>query len=112
MHESLINGRTATPRPTPVWNGLSGDKKKEQLEAILVAHQEFKESIQIVACKSDGQVIVRLLTLLAADKRGTLLLDFEELLKKYVDTGLVVWVEALGDKSSLRNLRGIEVKNE
>ena len=82
------------------------------MKTILVAHQEFKDAIQIVACKSDGQVTVRLLTLLSADKRGTLLLDFEESLKKQVDNGLVVWVEALGDKSSLRNLRGIEIKND
>ena len=112
MHESLMNARAATPHTSSIWKDLSRDKKKEQLEAILVAHQEFKETIQIVACKSDGQVTVRLLTLLTADKRGTLLLDFEEFLKKQVDRGLVVWVEALGDKSSLRNLRGIEVKND
>jgi hypothetical protein len=112
MHESLMSSRAVTPRTSPDWNGLSEDKKKEKLKTILVAHQEFKDAIQIVACKSDGQVTVRLLTLLSADKRGTLLLDFEESLKKQVDNGLVVWVEALGDKSSLRNLRGIEIKND
>ena len=110
MHESLMNARAATPHTSPIWKDLSRDKKKEQLEAILVAHQEFKEAIQIVACKSDGQVTVRLLTLLTADKRGTLLLDFEECIKKYIDQGLTAWSEGLGDKNSLRNLRGIEVK--
>jgi hypothetical protein len=37
-------------------------------------------------------------------------LDLEELFKKSVDQGITVWGEALGDKNSLRNLRGIEVK--
>ena len=59
----------------------------------------------------DGQVIVNLLESLSADKRGPLLLDLEELLKGSVDPGLVVWLESLGDRSSLRNLRGIEVKS-
>jgi hypothetical protein len=47
---------------------------------------------------------------LTASVRGSLLLDFEECIKKNIDQGLTVWGEALGDKNSLRNLRGIEVK--
>ena len=43
-------------------------------------------------------------------KRGPLLLDFEVFLKEAIDPGLVVWLEPLGDRNSLRNLRGIEVK--
>ena len=42
--------------------------------------------------------------------RGTKLLDLEELLKENVDLGITIWLEPLGDKNSLRNLRGIEVK--
>lgn len=64
----------------------------------------------IVAAKLDGQVIARLLKPVPADKRGTLLLDIEAFLKESIDPGLVVWLESLGDRSSLRNLRGIEVK--
>ena len=41
-----------------------------------------------------------------------LLLDFESELKIGVDQGLVVWCEPLGDKSTLRNLRGIEIRTE
>ncbi len=65
----------------------------------------------IVEAKTDGQVIVKLPEPVPADKRGTLLLDLEEFLKKSIDPGLVVWHESFSDRSSLRNLRGIEVKS-
>lgn len=55
-------------------------------------------------------MIVGLRVPVPADKRGTLLLDLEASLKESIDPGLVVWLEPLGDRSSLRNLRGIEVK--
>jgi hypothetical protein len=66
--------------------------------------------IEVVYAKADGQLVLRLNESLGASKRGTLLLDFEEELKKCVDQGLTVWLEPIGDKSSLRKLRGIEVK--
>ena len=37
------------------------------------------------------------------------LLDFEEWIKKMLDTGISIWHVPIGDKNSLRNLRGIEV---
>jgi hypothetical protein len=64
-----------------------------------------------VDTKMDGQVIIRLQESIAADKRGTLLLDLEAFLKEKIDQGLVVWLEPFGDRSSLRNLRGIEVRS-
>lgn len=70
----------------------------------------LEQLIVITAVKDDGQVIVSLKEQLPADKRGTVLLDIEAFLKETVDQGLAVWLEGLGDKNSLRNLRGIEVK--
>jgi hypothetical protein len=35
----------------------------------------------------------------------------EDYLKESIDAGLVVWLEPFGDRNSLRNLRGIEVKS-
>lgn len=46
----------------------------------------------------------------SAAERGTLLLDAEDTLLDWGYTGAVVWHEPLGDRNSLRNLRGIEVK--
>ena len=34
----------------------------------------------------------------------------EEKLKKEIDEGLTIWLEPVGDKSKLRNLRGIVIK--
>ncbi|MHB1141714.1 MAG: hypothetical protein ACYC1T_08155 [Sulfuricaulis sp.] len=65
----------------------------------------------IAAAKEDGQIIVNLTEPLAAGKRGQLLLDLEAFLKESIDPGLAVWLEPLGDRNSLRNLRGIEVKS-
>ena len=39
-----------------------------------------------------------------------MLLDFEEELKKSIDQGITIWLEPVGDKSKLRNLRGITIK--
>ena len=41
-----------------------------------------------------------------------LLLDLEERLKKNIDKGLTVWFEPIGDKSKLRNLRGIKIQQD
>jgi hypothetical protein len=41
--------------------------------------------------------------------RGAFLLDLELLLKENIDSGVFIWCEPIGDKNSLRNLRGIEI---
>ena len=51
---------------------------------------------------------VRLLTSLSPRERGSLLLDLEdELCKLYAN--IRVWHTPLGDKNSLRNLRGVQL---
>lgn len=100
-----------TLRPTPEWVKSSGVERLSRLEEALAASVEkFRRLLLITAAKEDGQVIVNIKEPLSPGDRGTLLLDFEAYLKGTVDPGLTVWVEALGDKNSLRNLRGIEVK--
>ncbi|MDZ4254065.1 MAG: hypothetical protein U1A72_15960 [Sulfuritalea sp.] len=100
-----------TPKPDPSWGKLSDDERRRRVErAVAASSPPVPDIVAIVEARSDGQVIVSLRAPVAADKRGTLLLDFESSLKESVDPGLVVWLEPLGDRSSLRNLRGIEVK--
>lgn len=98
-----------TPKPRQEWAELPEAEKIKRIQECLNIKKLFN-SIQIAAAKNDGQVIVMLREPLSADKRGGVLLDLEELLKMALDEGITVWLEALGDKSSLRNLRGIEVK--
>jgi hypothetical protein len=112
MVSNLCNANVGTPKTSLSWCQLSDDDR-----LVLVKNNAYakmpssKLFLEIVEAKLDGQVIVKLLEPVPADKRGTLLLDFEESLKESVDPGLVVWLESLGDRSSLRNLRGIEVKS-
>lgn len=100
-----------SPAPSSKWIGLSESRRIEKINlAINQKNVTFGKELLVIAAKDNGEVVVRLLNSLAASNRGAILLDFEEFIKKEIDQGLSVWVEALGDKNSLRNLRGIEVK--
>lgn len=66
--------------------------------------------INFVSLSPDGKLVVSFIQTPPAAIRGTILLDLEEYLKQNLDVGVTVWHEALGDKNSLRILRGIEVK--
>ena len=111
MSKKIFYAEVASPKPSANWLSLSDIQRIERLNEIIDQNKlGFNTELLIVAAKKDGQVVVRLLKPLIASVRGTILLDLEEYIKKNVDQGLAVWGEALGDKSSLRNLRGIEVK--
>ncbi|MBK8276140.1 MAG: hypothetical protein IPP12_01115 [Nitrospira sp.] len=111
MGSNLFHANVETPMPVPEWVIRSEAERLSSLEKAMVAGEEqFRRLLVIVAAKDDGQVIVQLNEPLSAGDRGTVLLDFEAYIKSAVDGGLTVWVEALGDRNSLRNLRGIEVK--
>ena len=100
-----------SPSPSVEWLGLSGAQRIERINQFInMANPDLNGQLLIVAAKKNGEVVVRMLNPLTASVRGSLLLDFEEFIKKNIDQGLTAWGEALGDKNSLRNLRGIEVK--
>ncbi len=100
-----------TPHPSASWLALSQPLRIEKINQVIDQKNiTFSKELLVVSAKNNGEVVVRILNPLAASARGTLLLDFEEFLKQEIDRGLTVWGEALGDKNSLRNLRGIEVK--
>ena len=100
-----------SPSPSVEWLSLSGVQRVEKINQVInMVNPDFNKQLLVVAAKKDGEVVVRILNPLTASVRGSLLLDFEEFIKKNIDQGLTAWGEALGDKNSLRNLRGIEVK--
>ena len=112
MSSNLCYANTVTPTPGQAWCQLSDDERLSLVNKAMVGNTAFpSKTLTAVEAKQDGQVIIRLLDPVSADKRGTLLLDLEDFLKESVDAGLVVWLEPFGDRSSLRNLRGIEVKS-
>ena len=111
MGSNLFYANTDTPTPNHAWCQLSDDERLALVNKTIGDKMaSLNKILVIVEAKPDGQVIVSLLEPTPADKRGTLLLDLEEFLKESIDPGLAVWLEPLGDRNSLRNLRGIEVK--
>jgi len=100
-----------SPSPSSEWINLSNEKR------IIIINKLIEKTIyvnffQVINSEPDGQVIVRLIKKMSASERGTILLDFEEFLKNKIDLAINVWAESLGDKNSLRNLRGIEIKHD
>ncbi len=108
---NLKYAQTNTPSPNQEWRRLSdAERRARVIDALKTGMATVNGAVIIAAAKEDGQIIVNLAEPLPAGKRGQLLLDLEEFLKQTIDPGLAVWLEPLGDRNSLRNLRGIEVK--
>lgn len=112
MASNLCYANVDTPTPGEVWRQLSDKKRLELVNSTVLTRMPSLNNILVIdATKQDGQVIAEFLEPVPASRRGTLLLDLESMLKESIDPGLTVWLEPLGDRSSLRNLRGIEVKS-
>ena len=97
-----------TPLPSSTWKIIS---EEVRIAKVKLAIKDFpgNEIIEIKQAHIDGQVTIVLNNVLTASLRGLFLLDLEEWLKKMLDNGITIWHEPIGDKNSLRNLRGIEV---
>ena len=110
----MINGidvsfsNVPSPVPSDDWVSLTIG---ERIDLINKSIQNFSLNVDIdvVEANKGGQVSVIINDTLSADERGPLLLGIEEFLKLNVDNGITVWHVPIGDKSSLRKLRGIEV---
>lgn len=100
-----------TPVPVAEWTALDARQCIDQILGKLeVGPAQFLSKIQIITALADGQVIVLMKQSMSASQRGAFLLDLEAYLKETIDAALTVWLEPVGDRNSLRNLRGIEVK--
>lgn len=111
MNGNLCYASTNTPTPGTAWLQLTdGERLMLVKRAVDDKIPNTNKILEVTEAKPDGQIIAKLLEPVPADERGTLLLDFECFLKDSIDPGLAVWLEPLGDRNSLRNLRGIEVK--
>ncbi len=108
---NLRYAQTDTPLPSLEWRQLSdAERRTRVIDVLRTGMATVNGVVAIAAAKEDGQIIVNLVEPQSASKRGQLLLDLEALLKEAIDPGLAVWLDPLGDRNSLRNLRGIEVK--
>lgn len=111
MTNNLQYALSPTPKVSSEWLGKSESDRKNDIEHVMgLSNAQSLKDFKVISCKEDGQVIVAINAVMGPAERGTKLLDLEEILKREVDNGITVWAESLGDKNSLRNLRGIEVK--
>lgn len=111
MNHALDYANTLTPLPGSKWVKMSNEERLNLVRKSLTNNStEAVNILAITAAKQDGQVIVEFLEPIGPDQRGTILLDLEDYMKGTIDPGITVWLEPLGDRNSLRNLRGIEVK--
>ena len=81
----------------------------------LIIPEKFKSRIELIKTEhlQNGliYIYVNFISKVSPKDRGTLLLDLEdEFFQK--DQRIRVWHIPLGDKNSLRNLRGIKIKNQ
>ena len=96
---------------------VPGDKWKNSTESsriIMIQNTMDAEDISlmnVMYCHDNGYVYVDLLLPIDAARRGIMLLEFEFKLKEKLDPALTIWHTPQGDKSSLRRLRGVEVKS-
>ncbi len=97
-----------SPLPGSEWVNMSRDKRIQLVENSIHSFSS-KTDISVVDAHENGQVSVVINDLINVSDRGTFLLNLEEFLKSNLDNGINIWHEPIGDKSSLRNLRGIEV---
>ena len=97
------------PVPEEKWLNLSMASRLDLVRDIM--SEEEKSLMDVKLCNDDGYIYVELLEPVIASKRGVFLLEFEFKLKDRIDQALTVWHIPQGDKSSLRRLRGVEVKS-
>ncbi len=106
----LVSGATAeTPRPSSKWLKMDEKQRTALVKSFLVNYPSFSE-ITVSHAPDNGQIVLRIERNISASERGLFLLDLEEKIKADIDRGLSIWCEPVGDKSKLRQLRGVEIK--
>lgn len=97
-----------SPSVAAAWEEMDGQIRLSNVRNALSGNRQF-EALVATEARDDGQVYLMLARPLRASERGVLLRAAEAHLKDVIDQGITVWCEPLGDKNSLRKLRGIQV---
>ena len=84
-------------------------------DRVIAVKNELKKDeigdFEVYKALDDGQIVLKVNNTIPSSQ-GEMFFDLEEKLKKNIDNGLTVWFEPVGDKSKLRNLRGIKINQE
>ena len=96
----------SSPIVSKEWFSLADEERLSIVNGVAnnVEHVKFTRAI------NNGYVYLVVEKNMDPGDRGKLMLQLEYLLKKEIDNGITIWHEPIGDKNSLRKLRGIEVK--
>ena len=97
--------------PTDNWIKMSPEDRLLSVNNFIKEDPLYRE-IKVEQASGNGHVVFMIEQSIAANERGVFLLDLEEKLKHSVDEGITVWLEPVGDKSKLRQLRGVEVRSK
>lgn len=96
--------------PTTVWMKLEQAQRIKIIQDFLVS-QELEFQMVVVSAPDNGQVVLTTNDILPPHRRGLFLLKLEKTLKEHIDTGITLWLEPVGDKSKLRQLRGVTISH-
>lgn len=91
------------------WASFSEEQRVAEIVSTISGSQ-FEGFVEPTKALSSGFVYVKLIRDLSPGERGAFLLDLEAKLKEEIDIGLSIWCDPLGDRNSLRNLRGVQIK--
>lgn len=105
----MENALAETVYPGDEWKRLSD---AERMDLVRERLQGFDgaEMFEVIKADETGQVVVSTGKSIPAAERGLFLLSMEKWLKDGIDEGLHLWCEPVGDRSKLRNLRGVVIK--
>ncbi len=107
----IFFAREMTPTTSKNWQNNSEYSRIALISKELKKNNKYKD-FEPISAPANGQIVLKIEKIIPANVRGLLLLELEENLKISIDKGITVWCEPVGDKSKLRNLRGIKFNNE
>ncbi len=96
-----------TYQPTKDWLNMDLSLRKKSVSSIINSYG-LEIDFDVVSVPDNGQIVLKTSENIAPNVRGLLLLNLEKKLKDDIDIGITIWLEPVGDKSKLRQLRGVQ----
>ena len=109
MSDIYNNAIGETPKASNDWLNLKQKERFSLLSNTLDKKKDFGEILELVFANDSGEITFRFKRETSPSERGSILLDLEFFLKKEIYEFLYVSIEPIGDKNSLRRLRGIDI---
>jgi len=109
---NYINKKTAeqqSPLPNDIWISSDEQIRINEIKKILNGF-DTRYDFEVISAFANGHVILKTSSTIHSSERGLLLLEIEMHLKKNIDDSITIWLQPVGDKSKLRQLRGMEMK--